>query len=200
MKKNCILFSYFLIILVLLLLFAGCKHDSPPSSTNPFPGPLPSTGTTEGLSEYNSKYGFSFNYCSSEFQISEDYKGVNVALLGPTLWDYYHRINIPIIIGEFPKNKSLDSLMKDNIEKGEKELKDFTVVEEYSTTIGGLPAEGVLFTFKQKVGEEIAEYKDIFLVLKKDDAVYMIKYDVPTEFYDEYINCFNIMMSSFKFN
>ena len=187
--------------MLLLLAVPGCKQEAPPPSTIPMPGPISSDGTTRPTDLYtNSEYGFSFSFFSDEFELIENYRDFDVALLGPFLWDYEHRINILIIIDKFPKNKSLDDFIEDNIEAGEKTFEDYATVDEYSVTVAGLPARAVVFTFKHKVGEEIAEYEDIFIAFIKDSMVYMIKYDVPTEFYEEFKDYFDMVVSSFQFN
>lgn len=198
MNKRVILCNMTLVLL-LLMVFIGCKQEAPPSSTVPFPGPSPSNG--ESSSQYtNSEYGFSFNFIDTEFELVEDFRGANVALLGPILWDMQYRINIVIIIRELPNKMSLDDFVKGDIDNSKSKLEGYEVIEQYTTAISGLPAEVVAFTFPNQVGEETAKFNDIYVAFIKDDTIYMIKYDVPEEFHEDYLNNFNSVISSFRFH
>jgi hypothetical protein len=193
-----VIIYYVALVILLLTIFTGCKQEAPPPSTVPFPGP--STPNGESSSQYtNSDYDFSFNFFDTEFQLVEDFRGANVAILGPYLWDMQTRINIVVIIRELPKKISLDDFVKDDIAKSKSKLEGYEVLERYSTEISGLPAEVVAFTFPKQVGEETAKFNNIYVAFIKDNTIYMIKYDVPEEFHEDYLNNFNSVISSFRF-
>jgi len=200
MNKPAVLCNITLIVLLFLMLFIGCTQEAPPSIKVPLPGPFPSNGTTEKSSIYtNTEYGFSFNFIDTEFELLENYRGFNVALLGPLLWDMSYQINIVIAIGELPEKMSLTDFVEKDIKNSESKLPDYEIVDQYTTAISGLPTEVVVFTFTNKVGEEMAKFNNISAAFIKDDIVYMIKYDVPEEFHEDYLNNFNTVISSFQF-
>ncbi len=199
-KKSGILSGISLVILLVLL--AGCKQEpAGPQAQVLSPWPLPSEETMNNSARYtNSGYGFSLNYCEEEFLPSEDFEGAVVAFAGPLLMDYAHRISIFIVAERLADNKTLEDYIRMNKQAGERTLLNYETVSEYATTIDGVPATVLVFTFTTGISGEAVMYKDMFAALVKDGLVYAIKYDVPAEFHDEYLDCFNLAISTFRFD
>ena len=55
------------------------------------------------------------------------------------------------------------------------------------------------FTTPLKVEEKEYFLKDSAAVFIKDNVGYIITYDAPAEFYDEYADSFELVINSFKF-
>lgn len=187
------------VILLMAMLLAGCQQGR----TSPVASPSkPTTIETQGNSKTysNYQYGFSFSTCNNkDFEVSENYQGAVFALLGPFLRDMKHQMGIFMIIDKLSKNTKLEDYLQAHKKEGERTLANFAITNESAITIGGVPAKLISFTFTLNIEDEEYAYKDLLAVFVKGNNIYAIKYDVPAEFHDQYIDCFNLILPSFKF-
>jgi hypothetical protein len=68
-------------------------------------------------------------------------------------------------------------------------------VDEHDAVVSGVPATVVTYTFDWE-GITVKLTNVVFL---KDNVGYVIGYDSMLEYYDDYLGCLELMMSTFKF-
>ena len=69
------------------------------------------------------------------------------------------------------------------------------VVDEYDAVVSGVPATVVTYTFDWE-GITVKLTNVVFL---NDNIGYVIGYDSILEYYDDYVGCLELMMSTFEF-
>ena len=145
----------------------------------------------------SSEYGFSVDYCK-DWRVKEDYPGLAVVFAGPAVgeWNYY--VNISIEIMPVAKGMTLADYVELYEEDVKEDISNYTKVGEYSTTISGVPSAVLVITAPTSTdnGDEVP-LKDKVAIVLKDEVAYMITYDVPAAFHDEYAHCFDLAISSF---
>ncbi len=199
MKKSAISFTVFIAITLLLVVITACQQQAPPAKTPP-PG-TPLIETKDGVKTYiNTKYNFSFTVCNSKhFELEENVGAATVALVGPRLNDYKTPISITVTIGGLPANSSFEDYLKSSRKEAEKSLNKFAVTDETTIQVSNIAAKQSSYTYTATVGEMEYVFQDKLIVFMKDNKIYAIKYDVPEDFYNEYSECFNSVVSTFKF-
>ena len=180
------------------ILLGGCQQENKPSQA---PASLPAQETKKNPNIYsNSKYGFSFSLCKkTDFEVAENYGGTVVSLLGPYLKDFKQRVAISVIADKVPQNTKLEDRLTESMKTAESNLTNFAITSESDTTIGGVPAKLNSFTYTMNIAELDYTFKDILAVCIKNDTLYAIKYDVPAQLHDQSVDCFNLVLSTFKF-
>ncbi len=182
-------------ILIITISLVACQ----PATTSPKPPPssITTVGNTKVYS--NSKYGFSFSICNNpDFEFSENYGKAIAAQIGPLLADFKHRIGIYVMAYKVSKNTSIDDYLKAGIKEAEKTLTDFATISEKNTTVADVPAKLSLYTYTINMNDENYRFKNTLVAFIKNDTVYALRYDTPEEFYDQYVECFNLLLSTFK--
>ena len=182
-------------ILVITISLVACQ----PATTSPQPPPYSITaeGNTKVYSNY--KYGFSFSICNNpDFEFAENYGKAVAAQIGPLLADLKHRIGIYVMVDKVPKNTNLDDYLKAGMKEAENTLTDFAIISEKNTTVSDLQAKLSLYTYTINMNDEDFKFKNTLVAFIKNDTVYGLKYDTPEEFYDQYVECFNLLLSTFK--
>jgi len=192
MKKNVILLFPVLVAILILPVLAACQQPSVPP---------PSISTQGNARVYtNFKYGFSFTICDNkEFEVVQNYGGTLVALRGPLLADLKTQISIYMIAKEVPKNTKLEDFLAADRKESEKTLSNFALLSEGTTTIGNIQARRTSFTYTATLSEQDYTFKNTLVVFMKDNVIYAMKYETPDESYDEFVDCFNVLISTFKF-
>ena len=199
MKRQVILCTIIMLVLLPAALVIGCQQPAPappaPAPTPPpAPPPPPPPPTPETLTYTNSEYGFSCDY-PKDWDVEEDLAGVVVAFAGPLAGEYDYMVNINIVTEELTSKMTVEDYGR----MGELHLKkawpDYVNVHEYTTTISGLPA------IVRTVTATVTDFplKDIQAFLIKDKVAYIITYDVTVDSHDEYADCFELVISTFKF-
>jgi len=196
MKKNTNLFVVILSLILCIVFLTGCKQQNPVTKPTP-----PQIETKDGVKTYiNPKHNYSFTVCNNEeFEIEESSEKNNVALLGPRLNDFKRRINISVVVGVLPPNISFENYLKNTTKEAEKNLAKFAVTDESNITVDGITANKTSFTYFEHIGDQDYTFKNILIIFMKGNVVYAIKYDVPEDFHDENVDCFNTLVSTFKF-
>ncbi|MBA7585707.1 MAG: hypothetical protein GH159_00870 [Dehalococcoidia bacterium] len=184
MRRLIILYA---VILLVLLPVAGCQQQSP------------SLPDIESLTYTNSEYGFSVEY-PKDWDILEDYMGRVVVFIGPSVLEETYYININISIEQLSEEMTLEDYGITVESNTQMALPDYNKVDEYSTTIGGQPA--TVSTLTATVELEGTEYtlKDSCAIFIEDSVGYIITYDVPQEFHDQYADCFELVIGTFEFD
>jgi hypothetical protein len=197
MKKFTILSCILTVTLLLVILLTGCQQESVPSQ----PSKLPTVEIQGNAKVYiNSKFNFSFNLCNNnDFELTENYKGTTVALLGPLLKDLKHQIGIFVAPGKLSNNTKLEDYLKNLMKDAGNSLAKFAITNESTVTISGISAKLISFTYTVPIEDEEWLFKTTLVVFNKDNLVYIIKYEAPDEFYEQYADCFNLLISTLKF-
>jgi len=149
----------------------------------------------------NSQYGFTFNVCNdSDFELVENNGSSVVALVGPVLRDFKHDIRISVILFQIPKKITLDDFLTERQAAAKANLKNFAILNETDTTIAGVPAKLSHSSFTIATNDDEINYRTTLAVFMKDNIIYAIQYETDAEIYEDHVQCFNLILSSFKFN
>lgn len=150
----------------------------------------------------NSKYGFSLKYPKG-WDILEDYRGCVAYFAGPYVNigdDKTYLVNITIKVIQLPEKITLKDVVRGGDLEDKRRIPDYKKLNEYSTTIGGLPAIVQIISGTSNIGEgRQLKYKDVGARVIKDNSLYMMLLDIPTKYHDEYLECFELVINSFKF-
>ena len=105
-------------------------------------------------------------------------------------------VNINIVTEELTKKFTVEDYGRMGELQQKKAWPDYVKLQEYTTTISGLSAiVKTVTTTMQDV-----PLKDIQAFFIKDKVAYVITYDVTTDSHDEYADCFDLVISTFKFD
>jgi hypothetical protein len=187
------------VIAIILLFPTGCQQASC-QKENPKPPPpeIIKDGNTRVYKNY--EYGFSFTICNDqEFEVVENMGRIPIALLGPTLGDFKTRIGVFMIANKAPKNFKLEDYAKESKNNAAKTLANFAIEKETTLTIGGIEAQQTLYTYTTTLGDHNYTFRNALILFLKGDNSYAIKYETPDEFYDQYSDCFDLLLATFKF-
>jgi hypothetical protein len=147
----------------------------------------------EGQTYHNSEYGFSCDF--PEGWTAEEGVGQAVMFVGPTEGEYDYLVNVSIGVEELPIKWELDEYVR----MSEVQLKNlypsYTVVQQYETTVSGVPAVVQVFTV-EALGYPL---KDAMAIYLKDKTAYVINLDVTEDLYEEYRDEFILVIETFKF-
>lgn len=186
----------FLLIVLLVVSIAGCKQQQAPSPATP-------TKTTIINKIYaNSEHNFSVEYpadwnLKKTLTENEKLTGVVAIIEGPKSAKYNYRVNIMIEADKWSRNYPVeDSAKAVELQILKKNLPDYVNLQERTTTISGMRA--IVRTWTATI--QSFPHKDIQAYFNKEDFTYTITYDVTTDLHDEYIDSFNLAISTFKFN
>jgi len=201
-KKNFVYRTLWLLFSLLLLLTFGCQPQPilepslTPKPQEPVPTPSPTMGT---LTYTNSEHGFSVEYPEDWNCVESGLpEGEIVAFIGPIvpLAETEFTINIGISSWELqPPIPTLEEWYRANQMYMMEVAEDYENLDEYSTIISGLRAI-VSTNTRSQYGYKIM---GSLAGLLKEKRCYIITYMTPPEFYNDYVDCFELMISSFKF-
>ena len=200
---------WLLVALVLVLALMGVMGAcAPPTEGPPAEGPPeevappseeeaspPSKPDIEILIYMNSEYGFSAEY-PNDWEFEEGLMETIVLFAGPLVAEEF-MININILseeLHEFPKTTLEDYARLS--EMGIKRSVDYyEKVDEHSSIIDGQPAI-VRSYIAEMDGFRHMQTQAYFF---KENVAYVITYAAPTEFHDEYYDCFELIIATLKF-
>lgn len=181
-----------LILVAGILLLNACTKPTPVPISVTLPKPA-----IESRTYTNSEHGFSVEYPEG-WDILEDYMGTIVLFAGPMVLegDYYVNVNVREV--QLPREMTLKDIVKSGELIDKRNIENYDKLEEYNTIVGGLPANVQTCTGILKVNGKDLLLKDKVARFVKDKVCYIITYDVPAEFHDEYTDCFNLVISTFE--
>ncbi len=156
----------------------------------PVAPPLP---TVEGQTYHNSEYGFSCDF-PKDWNVEEGV-GVTVMFAGPVEEEYDYMVNISIDVAELPIRWELDELVRMSDLQSKQLFPSYIVVQEYETTIGGVPAIVQVFTM-EVTGIPLKGAAATFL---KGKTAYIIALGVTEDLYEQYRDEFALVITTFKF-
>ena len=199
--------AIFVIAAVMLTVLSGCiGGEEGTSTTTPAPTTPAKTlpvysGETETYT--NLEYGFSLKY-PADWELMENFMGLTVILGGPQVMEGSFMVNISVVREEIPENLAKKMTLEDYVKASElnakKTFTEYNKVDEYNTTLAGVPATVITCNIVLEIEGITYSLKDSFAIFIKDGVGYTISYDVPAEFHDDYIDCFGLIVNSFTFD
>jgi hypothetical protein len=188
-----------LAVLSLSSLVTGCKHQ--PESVQPLEPPPPIPGPAHGCS-FSYPEGWIPSVPDMELDPSRPthYNIVRMTTVfeGPLVGQYNYRVNISVLRQELPKDKTLEGYVRTVELETRKQHPDYAESGEFRTVIAELPAVVTTFTATSN-GVPIRKSQAVFIE-DTDNVGYVITYDAPLEFYDEYANGLELVMHTFEFS
>jgi len=150
-----------------------------------------------GQTYQNTKYGFSCDFPEGW----ETDEGIDYAVLfaGPTEGEYDYMVNINIVVQDLLVAQELEDIVSLSDLVTKSQFPSYTVVQQYETTIGGVPAIVQVFTID---AVDVMGYplKDAVATFKKGKTVYMLILDVTEDLYEKYRDEFALVTTTFKFD
>ena len=203
MKRSILVHLLLFIAVALFILPCGCNNNSKPSTQYPelpvITIPEPAEQLLQESEIYtNTDYHFTLRYCP-EYEMVEDYQGVIVGFLGDLLSGMTQYISIFVAAEELPEKMTLRDYLSKNMQYGEEELRDYVIISEEETTIDGITAVRIIYTFSATLGDHDIVFQNALTSFVKDDIVYTIKLSVPARYYYKHRFCYELMLHTFKF-
>ena len=188
-EKLGVIYTVILIIVLSVVSLVGCAEKEDLST--PLCGKITQTYS-------NSEYGFSMEY-PADWDIMEDYRGYVVAFMGPYIPEYEYTVNINLEIVQLPAEMTLEYFQQVIELANESKTRNYNKISEYDTIIGAQLAKVFTITAEMDFDIESVALKDIGAIFIKDYFGYLITYDVPSKMHEDYRNCFELIIDSFKF-
>lgn len=145
----------------------------------------------------NSEFGFSVDY-PADWGVREDLVGLVVVFGGPSVLEGIYDVNINVNAERLDHEITLKDYVTASDLRARKTIPNYNKVQEYAATIDGLPAIVFVATFALKCNEKKVDLKNKYAIFIKDKVAYTITYDTPAECHDEYADCFDLVINSFK--
>ena len=183
--------------LAALLLVTACASPLTPTPTpSPTPSPTP-TPPLETLTYTDSEHGFSVEY-PEDWDVKAGFITTIVTFVGPVEEQTGGAININIGAAqsaEFPQ-VTLEEYVRTYQLGVEENAENYEKVDEYDTVVGDLAA--IVWTWKEDLsGTTLMATMAFFM---KEDIVYAISYGATLESYNDYLDYFELALSTFNFD
>ena len=151
----------------------------------------------KSLTYTNSEYSFSVDY-PADWDVREGFTGLAVVFAGPKVLKGIYDVNISVNAERLSQEIALKDYVTASDLKAKKTIPNYNKVQEYSATINGLPAVVLVAALLLKWNGKKVALKNKYAIVIKDKVAYTITYDAPAEFHDEYADCFDLVINSFK--
>jgi hypothetical protein len=151
---------------------------------------------TEGLTYTNSEYGYSVEYPEG-WDVLEESEGALVLFTGPLIEKAGGSARGKVVsenLTQSPEVTHEEYVRQNKLTMGQM-FSSLEVVDEYDAVVSGITATVLTYTFEWQ-GITIKATNVVFI---KDNIGYVIGYDAMLEYYDDYLGCLQLMMSTFKF-
>ena len=167
-----------------IFLLAGCMHEVYPDNNGDTD--VPEQGYT------NLEHGFSFTPPEgwNEFDLSGF--GVIQSWTGPTEGQF--QINMNVGVQDLPITIDLSEYLPELKQELKNLLEGYSVIDETSTTINGLPAVTLTSTFL--LSSQTIQNKQYYIT--KNNKVYIFTLTTNPELFDKYESVFDTSIQTFK--
>ena len=203
MKRSIFIHLLLFIAVASFILPCGCNKNPTPSTQYPqlpvVTIPEPTKQLLQESETYTSTdYHFTLKYCP-EYEMVENYQGVIVGFLGDLLSGMTQYISIFVAAEELPEKMTLRDYLSKNMQYGEETLRDYVIISEEETTIDGITAVKIVYTFSATLGDQDIVFQNALTSFVKDDMVFTIKLSTPARYYHKHRLCYDLMLYTFKF-
>ena len=212
MRSKVALLTGSVLAVLLVSLFMGCMstptfETTPAPETEPSPEaqpasePTPSQSSMDSATYTSSEYGFSFEY-PKDWDVMEDYMGCTCVLYGPLVREGYMvaiSLNAESLTG-FPTEVTFDDYWRMVELNSKRSDPTYEGIDKYDTIVGGEPAKLILCSTCYEFEGETIDLKDAYVAFVKDDTGYVITYDIPVEFHDQYYDSFELVLKTIRFD
>jgi len=150
----------------------------------------------ESLTYTNSEYGYYVEYPKG-WDVREESGGALVLFSGPLIEEAGGSARGKVVsenLTQSPQMTHEEYVRQNKLTLGQI-FSTLEVVDEYDAVVSGVPATVVTYTFDWE-GITIKLTNVVFL---KDNIGYVIGYDSIPKYYDDYVGCLELMMSTFEF-
>jgi hypothetical protein len=203
--KRLIIFCGVLICLAALPVFNGCENSAGkhyeytlPEAQKPLPEP--SEETLERSRVYtNDEYGFSFNY-TEDFAPADNAEGKIVVLYGPLCEEMAYTIHIFLMAEQSDGRFTLADYAGIGRDSAAFNLPDFVLLDEYVTTVAGVPAVVQVDRYTHTVKDREMQLQEMIVSFMRGDTYYAMKYSCNREFFDEYAEAFYLALDTLTFS
>jgi len=178
-----------LVALVALLLATAC-------AVSPTPTPTPEPGT---LTYSNSEHGFSVGY-PKDWDVQEEFMGTIVMFVGPVEEETGGAINVNIGAAEsaeFPE-VTLEEYVRLFKLRIAEAAENYEELDEYDAVVDDLAA--IVWTWKEDLGGNTLTLMVTMAVFVKENVAYKVAYLSTSESHDDYLDRFELVLSTFKFD
>ena len=145
----------------------------------------------------NSEYGFSVDY-PADWDVREGVVGLVVAFDGPTVLEGIYDVNINVNAERIDEEMTLRDYVVASDLRAISTIPNYKKVKEYAAEINGLEGTVLEATLAIKCNGKKVDLKNKYAIVIKDNVAYTITYDTPAESHDEYADCFDLVINSFK--
>jgi len=195
-------FSLLLAVVLSISILLGCSDKEPvPLATEDEIPATPSKSVISSKTYTNTEYSFSVEYpvdwdLNENLSTEERQAGRIVIFSGSQVAENDRRVRIIIEADKWSKDATVEQYATAvEMQVLKKNLSDYINLHERTTTIDEIPA--IVRTFTATIDGLMQ--KDVQAYFTKDDFAYVITYDVTTEYYDTYVDCFELAINTFKF-
>jgi hypothetical protein len=181
--------------LAALLLVTACAPTLTPTPS-PTPSPTP-TPPLETSTYTDSEHGFSVEY-PKDWDVQAGFIGTIVTFVGPVEEATGGAINVNIAAtnsSELPE-VTLKEYVRLFQLKVEENAENYEVVDEHDAVVDDLAA--IVWTWKEDFAGTTLMVTMAFFM--KENVVYAISYGATPELYYDYLDCFELALSTFKFD
>ena len=125
--------------------------------------------------------------------------GCVVFFAGPMVLEGEYMVNINVNRQPYTEKGTVEDITRFGELQDKRSTPNYKKLEEYDTTIAEQPAIVQVINATIEVSGKDVLLKDAVARFIKDKVCYIITYDVPEESHHEYFDCFDLVISSFKF-
>jgi hypothetical protein len=184
-----------LLFLGLVMPLVGCQgqNNSNVTTTTDSTSSVTTSPTIPSKKYTNTEYAFTVEY-PEDWEFEEALMQTLVLFAGPSTDSYM--ININIVTEQLPRIYSVEDYAKIANLQFKKTYEDYVITKETNSTIDGLNT--IIRTFTMTVSGVLVKDTQAYFI--KDKTAFIITYDANEEAYDKYTECFDLILSTFKFD
>jgi hypothetical protein len=170
------------VLALVILLAGGCGDESPEGADGDAPSPTETatTGAPSGTERYeNTEFGFRLDY--PQGWTVNDQPGVAALLVNQASAQDGFAESVNVVTEELPGEIPLDDYTEATVQNLEEGFGQIDVIEEGSTTIGGLPAHSIEYRAEQQ-GETLSFFQTWLI---DETTAFVLTYTGANEGFEE---------------
>lgn len=202
LKKCFIIYISLLLCITAMIVFPACNGIktgySLPETEKPLPQ-APRSMLADSNVYTNEEYGFSLHY-TDDFEVNEGAPGKVFVFIGPRIEQMTYAINIYMRAEEKGNRLTLADYAGSTKEAAARDLRNFTQLDEYVTTVAGETAVVLVDRYNDNHNGREIEFQDMIVYFIKDDMCYAMKFGSNSEEFDGYIDTFYMALNTLTFS